>query len=670
MALIILVFYLVIFLFQISYHNLTGREGIIRAYLITFGVTAIITELLSVFDLVTIWGVFISWFSVTAVLAFVLFKKLKADNWKFPYKGKIVKFPGLKDYSKAEFLVILVILCILLITFIIAVFSPPNNFDSMTYHMARVMHWIQQESVKFYPTSIPRQNYSMPMAEYQILHLQLLSQSDKFANLVQWTGFVMLIVMASEFTKLLQGSRKGQLLASLFAATIPMAILQSSNTQNDILVGVFSLIFAYFFLKTIKSNSWIDACFGGLALGLALLTKGTGYIFCAAVGLVYGFVGLIRHPRDTRLRLIKNFSIMIFFAFILNVGFFQRNLKLYGNPLSTEIGKLTIDRLYLRGVYSNLIRNGSIHLAVPVPILNERFSEVVKDHLGDSVSDQDTTFPGASFQIRFVINDDESGNPIHLLLILISIFLVIISRKQKDLNLYPHIGAIILSIFLFSLILKWQPWGSRLQLPIFMFGAPLVGYYFDRVNQSKVINLVVSLSLIFYCIPFIFLNSTRPLVPIFPSESPLRSNQVKRFFSNRPKLYSEFSEIIAPFYKDLSILNSDRQVLYFSSTMGIYEDYLTVTDFIRGIDEEYIGLDLGGNDMEYPIWVFVKRFDFERIPIFIHVGIEDISQRLIEKSDFYPDYIISTKFSPWGWLTENGYEVIVDTPSIDLYHRP
>ncbi len=669
MVLIILVFYFLLLGYLIVYHNLTGRESALKAYLITFGVTAIITELLSVLDLVTIWGVFISWCFITAALAFVLFKKLKADNWKFPDKGKIIKLPGLKDYSKLELIIILAILCILLITFIIAVSSPPNNFDSMTYHMARVVHWIQQKSVKFYPTSIPRQNYSMPLAEYQILHLQLLSQSDKFANLVQWTGFVMLIVMASEFTKLLQGSRKGQLLASLFAATIPVAVLQSSNTQNDILVGVFCLIFAYFFLKTIRSNSWIDACFGGLAFGLALLTKGTGYIFCAAIGLVYGIVGLIRHPRDNRLRLIKNFSIMIFCAFILNVGFYQRNINLYGHPLSTETGKLTIDRFSLRGVYSNLIRNGSAHLAVPVPILNERFSEIIIDHLGDSVSDQDTTFPGTKFQIRFLINGDESVNPIHLVLISIIILLFVVKREKRDLNLYTHIITVILSIILFSWLLKWQPWGSRLQLPIFVLGAPLVGYYFDKVNQSRVINFVITVSLILYCIPFVFLNSTRSLIPLFNSESPLRSNQVKRFFSDRPKLYAEYSEIIGPFYKDMSVLNTNRQVLYFSSSIGLYEDYQTVIAVVADLNEEYIGLDLGGNDWEYPIWVFAKSSDSEGYPNFIHVGVEDISQRLNDKPDLYPDYVISTRVPPGGWLMDNNYEIIVDTPSIDLYQR-
>jgi ABC-type uncharacterized transport system permease subunit len=31
---------------------------------------------------------------------------------------------------------------------------PPNNWDSMTYHMARIAHWVMNESIEPYPTHI------------------------------------------------------------------------------------------------------------------------------------------------------------------------------------------------------------------------------------------------------------------------------------------------------------------------------------------------------------------------------------------------------------------------------------------------------------------------------------------------------------------------------------
>jgi hypothetical protein len=35
---------------------------------------------------------------------------------------------------------------------VLAITIPTTNWDSMTYHMARVMHWLQQQSVVQYPT--------------------------------------------------------------------------------------------------------------------------------------------------------------------------------------------------------------------------------------------------------------------------------------------------------------------------------------------------------------------------------------------------------------------------------------------------------------------------------------------------------------------------------------
>ncbi len=414
-----------------SFQLLTRRESAVKAFLITFGCTAVITEFLSLFDLLTVQAVFASWCGLIGLLGILFLRKLKDGNWKFTRVRSIFNLAGLKDLSLLEKFIILSILSILILTFLIAIYSPPNNFDSMTYHMARVVHWIQQKSVSFYPTSIPRQNHSMPLVEYLILHLQLLSKSDQYANLVQWAGFVILILLGSEFTRLFQVSRKGQLLAALFAATIPMAILQSSSTQNDLIVSVFCVSFAYYLSRILQSPTRDETVFGGLALGLALLTKGTAYIFCASIGLVYGSVSLIRQTQEIRIKLIKSYFLMIMLALILNVGFYQRNFNLYGNPLSTETERITVDNLTLGGLYSNLVRNYSAHLAVPIPALNEKLSSEVSTLLGDLADHPAYTFSGTQFKIHFLINDDHSGNPIHLLLISLLILLILANRKKR-----------------------------------------------------------------------------------------------------------------------------------------------------------------------------------------------------------------------------------------------
>src|SRR5262245_61501082 len=134
------------------------------------------TEVLSFFGSLSrgwveaFWGLA----SLAAVAPFLSAKSKWNASWKIPRTSFIsaVLLSG--------------VTLIALVVGTIALLAPPNNVDSMTYHMSRVVHWIQNRGVSFYPTHIMYQLFHSPWAEYAILHLQLLSSGDRFANLVQW----------------------------------------------------------------------------------------------------------------------------------------------------------------------------------------------------------------------------------------------------------------------------------------------------------------------------------------------------------------------------------------------------------------------------------------------------------------------------------------------------
>jgi hypothetical protein len=70
------------------------------------------------------------------------------------------------------------LLVVLALLAMLAILAPANNWDSMVYHMGRVVHWMQNRSVDHYPTSIDRQLYLGPLTEFAILQLQMLSGED------------------------------------------------------------------------------------------------------------------------------------------------------------------------------------------------------------------------------------------------------------------------------------------------------------------------------------------------------------------------------------------------------------------------------------------------------------------------------------------------------------
>ncbi|MCJ7734102.1 MAG: hypothetical protein MUP11_06100, partial [Anaerolineales bacterium] len=254
-----------------------------------------------------------------------------------------------------------------------------------------------------------------------------------------------------------------------------------------------------------------------------------------------------------------------------------------------------------------------------------------------------------------------------LLLIMVVTFPWIKSLRTKNDLLFPVI--LLSSVLIYSVTIKWQPWGSRLQLPIFLIGAPVIGFVTDKRKISNLLQWLFVLSFVLYSVPYLTLNSSRPLIPLFQKSSPFRVNTIKRFFSDHPNLYDEYSEIISPFYTESSILRTDRVKQYFSNNISNFEDYLKVMQVVNELNPNLVGLDLGSNDWEYPIWVLSGRHASRGFPEFIHIEVEDDSKNLENPSDQLPEYIITTRWDGSRFIEELDYQYLVDTTTIDLLAR-
>src|SRR3990172_12220698 len=230
----------------------------------------LLTELLSIFAALNRPWLSRGWATLPLVAGVMLFRPRT-----FP------KAQAIPTLSRAENYIVAAISVILACTFVIAIVSPPNNFDSLTYHMSRVMHWLQQGSVDHFPTSNLRQIELNPWAEYAILQFQVLSGGDYLANLVQWFSMAGCIIGVSLIAYLFAATARGQLLSGLIAATVPMGILQSSSTQNDLVVSFWLVCFIVFGILSMRERSLAWIALMSLSLGLAVLTKGTAYVFAA-----------------------------------------------------------------------------------------------------------------------------------------------------------------------------------------------------------------------------------------------------------------------------------------------------------------------------------------------------------------------------------------------------
>ena len=105
--------------------------------------------------------------------------------------------------------------------------------------LPRIEHWIQNRSLDFYLTAIDRQLMLPDFAETLILQLRLLSGGDRLDNIVQWLAGAGSVILVGRIALALGASRRGVALARLTAATLPIGILESTSTQNDLVVTFF-----------------------------------------------------------------------------------------------------------------------------------------------------------------------------------------------------------------------------------------------------------------------------------------------------------------------------------------------------------------------------------------------------------------------------------------------
>lgn len=521
------------------------------------------TEILSLFNLITRKAV-LSLYALFVVLGLLfIYKKVGSTSKK---KIKIRKI-------KISHWYVLLALMVLLPLFLIALYYPPINWDSMTYHLPRVEEWLQNHNVNFYPVHNSRQLFLPPLAEYVILHFRLLTNSDIYSNFVQYISMIMSTVVAVEVSKELKGNKQSQILSAILVATIPMGIMQSTSTQNDYMSAYLLISALYFCL----SENFIYLF---ITFGLGLLTKLTFAIFFIPFGIYFGITWLKKYGL---VRMLRTAFFLIFFVFVVNGPQWLRNYEYYGSFTGDrdQVASAFNQNHKPKYILSNIFRNIGLQLGLP----NEKYNIIIDKaelnihkFLGLDLNEKSVTFLDTSYKTIFGIHEDVIGNFIISILIALSFLLVL--RVSKTITLLYC--SLISGFFLFSFVLKWQPWHSRLLLPFFVVASPIVAMIFERLLKNKILFVALSSILLISSIPFVF--------RVLPN-----------FLGGKSLVWRlEF-----PNLKFMKKSRDDRFLSYHDNG-EIIRSYYNITNEIRHRNIKSIGLDLGYDTWEYPLWFFLN----------------------------------------------------------------
>jgi dolichyl-phosphate-mannose-protein mannosyltransferase len=515
---------------------------------------------------------------------------------------------------------------ILGITGLIALLAPPNTWDSMTYHMPRVMHWAQNRSVDFYPTHIPRQLQYFPWAEYAILQPQLLSATDRFANLVQWISSLVSMTGVSLIAGFFTTRKLPQALAAIVCGALPMGIMQSTSTQNDYVGAAWLICFTFFMLcwSNLRRGGLHFTIAAGCALGLGMLTKPTLVCFFPAVFL---WAWVRRDGYKDPLRLIPPAATVGLLAMLFCGAHFWR---LSTFPLPTS-GVVSNAEFSPQIVMSNILRGITLHTNTPWQAVNRTQAQAIRWALaGIGIAEADprnTWEPDTTYYAVFPLrmHEDHAGNGLHLLL---SVFAFgaccLLARKhRKAREVLPYGLSLLAGLITFWILFRWQPWASRLQLPLFVLATPFMAVVFGWFGRKTVTAL--SIALILMAIPHLIWNESRPLTG---ARSIVSGSRRDVMFNNRPELAG---------------------------------DYQKVTQAAINAGCQRIGLAIGGDTWEYPIWTLLDTATSIR-----HVGVANGTEIYPELSE-PPCAVIADHGEERLAIGQQTFKLAAATESLRLY---
>jgi hypothetical protein len=582
------------------------RDQFLRTVVLLGVAVLAITELLGALHAIRRVPLLVCWAAVLTVATLYTRNRIRPGDFRIP--------PAVRDP--------VVLLCaagsaaILAVTAITAFRSPPNSADAMAYHLPRVVYWAEQASVRFFPTPYLNQIMLQPLTEYFMLHTYVLSGGDHLVNFAQWFGSLVCIIGVSSIAKVFGAGSRGQAIASLFCATLPSGVLAASGAKNDYFMAMWLVAAVYFAARFARSQTPGDGVTAGAALGLALLTKATAYLF--APWLIAAAV--LPQVRSFHRSSLRGAGAALACALLLNTPHYARNLELsrsifgFDSAQGDGVFRWRNQKIGWKQTASNALRNVSDQLGNRSDAWNRRvYDWVVRAHhwIGMDPSDPDTTWPWTVYEAPRNANHEADANSQWHLLVLLLATIVLLGRAWRGGDAQPLLYALALlcGFVAFCAYLKWQLYLARLFLPLLVAGSPVAGAALDR-GRTSYPYLRLGLLLLF-CL-FLLTTARRPAL----------QNWVR------------------PLQGPRSVFRVPRDDQYFAdmSQWNIAPTYTRTAALLRDRDCHLVGIDATNLSLEYPLMALIR----ERQPAigFVHTGVSNASIRYPQPVEGVPCAVV------------------------------
>lgn len=566
-----------------------------------------ITEIYSAFKMMRYEILWMTWLGI-GILLFIIFVVQCYGQRKHLFNGE--KFSNVilkKQYFLYPFAVFA---CIALY---FSLKTVPYNWDSMTYHVSRVAHWAQNESVAHYATNIIRQITSPMFAEFVNLHVYILTGGrDVLLNLLQTVSYLTCAAMVYLIAQKLKCSPFFCFLAAIIYLTMPTAFGEALTTQVDNFATVWLLFFVYILMDftdreekiVITPENVKKVCILGVLVAFGYLTKPS---VCVAMVIMVIWLFFICIYRKDSLKNIFRLTLFAIPAIALPIlPELLRNIKTFSAFSAPIAGQKqlvgTLNPLYL---FINFLKNFTYNMPTQyIPQAASFLLKVVRKSASilNVELDSETISEGGN---KFTYNGvpdychDTANNPVVIYFMLLALIIGLLhwNRKKMADLLCSYSFIVVLSFIIFCSVLRWESFVTRYMVSYLALLCPMIVLQLQRIVNGRIRYAYVGILL---------------------------------FVS-----FTEFCGIVNYHKSILTDLAYERPIGYYAMRGSEYEPYMDICKRIQEKKYSDIGLCIGENDYEYPLWYVLKDTGV-RIE---HVLVKNESSVYIDE-DFVPDCII------------------------------
>lgn len=502
----------------------------------------------------------------------------------------------------------------------LAVLTVPYNWDSMTYHLPRMMHWVQNRSAAHYAANDVRQLAAPVLAEFVNVQVYLLSgKRDILLNLLQAVSYLVNSWIIYRIADKIGADRKYAYLSALLFMTMPIAFAEALTTQVDLFASLWLLIFVYYFIDLFEADK--------LAADRDTLQKCLMMAICVALGYlakpsvdvgmaVLLFCLLIRcMRRHDALQVLMKLAVCALPVVLLPlIPEWIRNYHTFSSLGDSSVGSgQLVGTLAPNYVLINFIKNCVQNC--PSKYLYDsdewmtKIVMIIARVLRADINAPSISAGGYMYKLSEppVYNHDSASSPVVMILAVLCFILYLLRRGKKRSAGNSYTLYSVLLFVVFCVIVRWSPFITRFMVTYLAMLCPMIGYQLQQLSDEDKMKR--------------FRNAAVPII----------------YFLCLTELFS-----LTRFHQEMWHEEaSERPEGYFAHNTGIRPEYGEVFSWINEKGYDTLGIKVGELSFEYPIWAMTESSN---------VRIENILVQ--NKSAAYEDM----SFIPECVIVDKGYE--------------